>query len=83
MGPMRINSSRLMLSPMVGLSLQGTSGSFGLVVSVATGAVMLSQMPARAKALKPSPRSPTQAITVRIEGATHGSGELVKRDGNR
>ena len=47
-----------------------------------TGALLVSQAPARAQSAEAVAKV-AQAITVRIEGATQGSGVLVKRDGNR
>lgn len=47
-------------------------------------AVFLSQAPAQAQAMSAEDVAKVaQAITVRIEGATQGSGVLVKREGNR
>jgi len=47
-----------------------------------TGALLVSQAPAQAQNAEAVAKV-AQAITVRIEGATQGSGVLVKRDGNR
>jgi len=47
-----------------------------------TGALLVSQPPARAQSAEAVAKV-AQSITVRIEGATQGSGVLVKRDGNR
>ena len=47
-----------------------------------TGALLISQAPAQAQSAEAVAKV-AQAITVRIEGATQGSGVLVKRDGNR
>ncbi len=47
-----------------------------------TGALLVSQAPAQAQSAEAVAKV-AQAITVRIEGATQGSGVLVKRDGNR
>lgn len=47
-----------------------------------TGALLVSQTPAQAQSSEAVAKV-AQAITVRIEGATQGSGVLVKRDGNR
>ena len=47
-----------------------------------TGALLVNQAPAQAQSAEAVAKV-AQAITVRIEGATQGSGVLVKRDGNR
>jgi tetratricopeptide (TPR) repeat protein len=47
-----------------------------------TGALLVSQAPAQVQSAEAVAKV-AQAITVRIEGATQGSGVLVKRDGNR
>jgi len=47
-----------------------------------TGALLVSKAPAQAQSAEAVAKV-AQAITVRIEGATQGSGALVKRDGNR
>jgi hypothetical protein len=53
-----------------------------LSAAVSTGTLLVSQAPARAQSAEAVAKV-AQAITVRIEGATQGSGVLVKRDGNR
>jgi tetratricopeptide (TPR) repeat protein len=47
-----------------------------------TGALLASQAPAQAQSAEAVAKA-AQSITVRIEGATQGSGVLVKREGNR
>ncbi|MCP9924753.1 hypothetical protein KBY79_05920 [Synechococcus lacustris C3-12m-Tous] len=47
-----------------------------------TGVLLVAQAPSKAQSSEASSKA-AQAITVRIEGATQGSGVLVKRDGNR
>ena len=47
-----------------------------------TGVLLVAQVPAQAQSSEAVVKA-AQAITVRIEGATQGSGVLVKRDGNR
>ena len=53
-----------------------------LGAAVSTGALVVSRAPAHAESAEAVAKV-AQAITVRIEGATQGSGVLVKRDGNR
>ena len=53
-----------------------------LGTALSTGALLVSQAPAQAQGAEAVAKV-AQAITVRIEGATQGSGVLVKRDGNR
>jgi len=53
-----------------------------LSIAVSTGTLLLSQTPAHAQGAEAVAKV-AKAITVRIEGATQGSGVLVKRDGNR
>ncbi len=53
-----------------------------LLGAVASTAVVVSQVPAQAQSAEAVAQI-AQAITVRIEGATQGSGVLVKREGNR
>ena len=53
-----------------------------LGTAVSAGALVVSQSPAHAESAEAVAKV-AQAITVRIEGATQGSGVLVKRDGNR
>ena len=53
-----------------------------LGTTVTTGTLLVSQVPAHAQRADAVAKV-AQAITVRIEGATQGSGVLVKRDGNR
>ena len=50
--------------------------------SLSTTLILLAQAPARAQSSEEVAKV-AQAITVRIEGSTQGSGVLVKRDGNR
>jgi len=57
-------------------------GLFGLLVLSAPAALLFSQPPAQAQSAPAAARA-AQAITVRLEGATQGSGVLVKREGNR
>jgi S1-C subfamily serine protease len=52
------------------------------VAGAAAGAVLLTPVAAQAQSSQAAARA-AQAVTVRIEGATQGSGVLVKRDGNR
>ena len=49
---------------------------------VSTGTLLVSQTPSNAQSTEAVAKV-AQVITVRIEGATQGSGVLVKRDGNR
>jgi S1-C subfamily serine protease len=53
-----------------------------LGTAVFTGALLVAQAPAQAQSAEAVAKI-AEAITVRIEGATQGSGVLVKRDGNR
>jgi len=53
-----------------------------LCTALSTAALLVSQTPAQAQSQEAVGKV-AQAITVRIEGATQGSGVLVKRDGNR
>ena len=53
-----------------------------LGTAVSTGAVLFAQAPAQALSAEAVAKI-AEAITVRIEGATEGTGVLVKRDGNR
>ena len=53
-----------------------------LGTAAVTGALLVAQAPAQAQSAEAVAKV-AQAITVRIEGATQGSGVLVKRDGNR
>jgi V8-like Glu-specific endopeptidase len=53
-----------------------------LGTAVVSAALLVSQAPAQAQSAEAVAKV-AQAITVRIEGATQGSGVLVKRDGNR
>jgi len=50
--------------------------------ALSTASLLVSQAPAHAQSAEAVGKV-AQAITVRIEGATQGSGVLVKRDGNR
>ena len=53
-----------------------------LSTATLTGVLLVSQAPSKAQSAEAVAKV-GQAITVRIEGATQGSGVLVKRDGNR
>ena len=53
-----------------------------LSTALSTASLLVSQAPAQAQSQEAVGKV-AQAITVRIEGATQGSGVLVKRDGNR
>ena len=53
-----------------------------LSAAVSSAALLAAQAPAQAQSAEAVGRF-AKAITVRIEGATQGSGVLVKRDGNR
>jgi hypothetical protein len=53
-----------------------------LGTAVTTGSLLVYPIPAQAQSAEAVAKV-AQAITVRIEGATQGSGVLVKRDGNR
>ena len=53
-----------------------------LSAAVNSAALLIAQAPAQAQSAEAVGRV-AQAITVRLEGATQGSGVLVKRDGNR
>jgi len=53
-----------------------------LGTALSTASLLVSQAPAQAQSQEAVGKV-AQAITVRIEGATQGSGVLVKRDGNR
>ena len=53
-----------------------------LGTAISTGALLVIQAPAQAQSAEAVAKT-AQAITVRIEGATQGSGVLVKREGNR
>lgn len=53
-----------------------------LGTAVTTGSLLVYPVPAQAQTAEAVAKI-AQAITVRIEGATQGSGVLVKRDGNR
>jgi len=53
-----------------------------LSTAVSTGGLFVSQAPAQAQSAETVAKV-AQSITVRIEGATQGSGVLVKRDENR
>ena len=53
-----------------------------LSAAIPTSAILLVQAPGMAQSAEAVARI-AQTITVRIEGATQGSGVLVKRDGNR
>ena len=70
-------AAALSLLPLGQPLLLGTLG-----ITTATTAVLLQQDPAVAQDASAVARV-AKAITVRIEGATQGSGVLVKREGNR
>jgi hypothetical protein len=53
-----------------------------LGTAVSAGVLLASQSPAQAQSAEAVAKV-AEAITVRIEGATQGSGVLVKREGNR
>ena len=53
-----------------------------LGTAISTGVSLVLQAPAQAQSSEAASKA-AQAITVRIEGATQGSGVLVKREGNR
>jgi len=53
-----------------------------LGTALSTASLLVSEAPAQAQSAEAVGKV-AQAITVRIEGATQGSGVLVKRDGNR
>jgi tetratricopeptide (TPR) repeat protein len=53
-----------------------------LATVISGGALLVAQAPAQAESAEAVAKV-AEAITVRIEGATQGSGVLVKRDGNR
>ncbi len=59
-------------------SLTGFTGA----TAAAASTLLLTQAPAQAQSAPAAARA-AQAITVRLEGATQGSGVLVKREGNR
>jgi tetratricopeptide (TPR) repeat protein len=79
---MRVRPSRLLLPALVALCLGGGAASSMLLEFGAVGGALLSQAPAQAQSAEAVAKI-AQAITVRIEGATQGSGVLVKRNGNR
>ncbi len=60
----------------------GTTNAAGGTFTASTTAVVLSASKAEAKDASEIARI-AKAITVRIEGATQGSGVLVKKEGNR
>jgi tetratricopeptide (TPR) repeat protein len=66
------------------ITLAAASPSAALlgVAGVAAGAVLLTPVAAQAQGSQAAARA-AQAVTVRIEGATQGSGVLMERDGNR
>jgi len=53
-----------------------------LGTALSTASLLVSEAPAQAQSQEAVGKV-AEAITVRIEGATQGSGVLVKRDGNR
>jgi len=57
-------------------------GLLGLLAVSGPATLLLTQPPAQAQNAPAAARA-AQAITVRLEGATQGSGVLVKREGNR
>jgi S1-C subfamily serine protease len=71
------------LRALVSILLLPTAISPLLLSSFApTGVLLVAQAPAQAQSAEAVAKT-AQAITVRIEGATQGSGVLVKREGNR
>ena len=70
------------LPALVAALLLPTSQPVLLGTAFSTGALLVSQAPAKAQNAEAVAKV-AQAVTVRIEGATQGSGVLVKRDGNR
>ena len=72
-----LTAAALSLLPLGQPLLLGTLG-----ITTATTAVVLQQAPVVAQDASAVARV-AKAITVRIEGATQGSGVLVKREGNR
>jgi len=81
----RILAANLMrtLRSLVSVLLLPTAISPLLLSSFAsTGVLLVAQVPARAQSSEAVAKA-AQAITVRIEGVTQGSGVLVKREGNR
>lgn len=59
-----------------------TAQPLPLGVAISTGTLWVSQLPSKAQSAEAVAKI-AQSITVSIEGATQGSGVLVKRDGNR
>ena len=72
-----LTAAALSLLPLGQPLLSGTLG-----IAAATAAVVLNQGAAIAQDASAAARI-AKAITVRIEGATQGSGVIVKREGNR
>ena len=72
----------LRLHALVAAVLLPTAQPLLLGTTVSTATLLVAQAPAQAQNAE-SVAKVAQAITVRIEGATQGSGVLVKRDGNR
>jgi hypothetical protein len=70
------------LPALVAALLLPVAQPFLLGTAVGTGALLVSQAPAQPQSAEDVAKA-AQAITVRIEGATQGSGVLVKREGNR
>ena len=79
---MRESPSCRLLPALLTLCLGGGFGSPLLLVLGALGGVLLNQTPVQSQSAEAVAKV-AQAITVQIEGATQGSGVLVKRDGNR
>lgn len=59
-----------------------TASPLQLDIAVVSGILLVAQAPVQGQSAEAVAKV-AQAITVRIEGATQGSGVLVKRDGNR
>jgi len=72
-----LSAAALSLLPIGQPLILGTVG-----ITTATTAVLFQQSPANAKDALAVAKI-AKAITVRIEGATQGSGVLVKKEGNR
>lgn len=70
------------LSALVTALLLPAASPVLVCTAVSTASLLVSQLPAQAQSAEAVAKV-AQAITVRVEGATQGSGVLVKRDGNR
>ena len=77
-----LNGLRLSQMRRLPALLLPTAQPLVLGTAVSTAALLVSQLSARAQTAEAVAKV-APAITVRIEGATQGSGVLVKRDGNR